>query len=171
MGLPALWQAQRSIFQTVVQIKGRALQAEAELLTAEFKRCGALQDVLLRYTHALCTQVAQSAMCNRFHTLEERLCRWLLASRDRLQTDTLELTQELISAILGSTRSHVTLTAGVLQSAGLISYKRGVVTLRDHEGLTETACECYSVVKEEFASLAQFGEKPGRITISEGNPQ
>ncbi|MFN7927377.1 MAG: Crp/Fnr family transcriptional regulator [Blastocatellia bacterium] len=155
VGLPALWQARQSPFQTQAQIAGHAWQVRADLLIAEFERCGSLQKILLSYTHALCTQVAQSAMCNRFHTLEERFCRWLLSSQDRQRTPTLELTQELISSMLGSNRSTVTTTAGGLQEAGLIRYKRGMITLLDRPGLEKLACECYAVVKREFVRVLQ----------------
>ncbi|HEX4950470.1 MAG TPA: Crp/Fnr family transcriptional regulator [Blastocatellia bacterium] len=150
VGVPVLWQAKQSPFQTTTQITGQAWQVNAEMLLAEAGRCGSLQKLLLGYTNLLCTQVAQSAMCNRFHTPEERLCRWLLAGQDRQQTDTLELTQELISSLLGSNRSTVTITARMLQAAGLIRYKRGIITLLDRPGLEELACECYGIVKREF---------------------
>lgn len=109
-----------------------------------------MQGLLLNYTHALITQIAQSAVCNRFHTVEKRLCRWLLTTHDRVDGITLHLTQETISHMLGTPRTRVTLAAGILQDAGLIRYKRGTITILDRHGLEQTACECYRTVAESL---------------------
>ena len=108
------------------------------------------QNVLLKYTHTLIVQLSQSAVCNRFHTVEERLCRWLLIGRDRTRSNTINLTQEAISQMLGTPRTGVTLVAGVLQKEGLIRYSRGKITITDPRRLEAAACECYGIVREEF---------------------
>jgi CRP-like cAMP-binding protein len=126
------------------------LRIKAHVIYAEFKRGGKLQDVLLSYTHTLLTQISQSALCNRFHPVEKRLCRWLLTTHDRVQGDTFHLTQEIISYMLGTPRTRVTMAAGVIQEAGLIRYKRGKITIIDRDGLEQTACECYRIVAESL---------------------
>lgn len=137
-------------YRTTVQIPGNAFKIKAETLSAAFRRGGALQAMLLKYTHTLLTQLSQSAVCNRFHTAEERLCRWLLISRDRVQSNTIRLTQETISEMLGAPRTGVTLTAGALQQEGLIRYSRGKIKIIDARGLEAAACECYGIVRKEF---------------------
>jgi len=117
------------------------------------RRSGALQNLLLRYTQALLTQMSQTAVCNRYHSVEQQLCRWLLLTLDRLPTNELTITHELISNMLGVRREGVTETAGNLQRAGLISYRRGHITVLDRPGLETHACECYNVVKKEFHRL------------------
>ena len=119
----------------------------------EFKRSGELQHLLLRYTQALITQMAQTAVCNRHHSVDQQLCRWLLLSLDRLSSDKLTMTQELIANMLGVRREGVTEAAGKLQSAGLIHYSRGRITVLDRPRLEARACECYAVVKKEFDRL------------------
>jgi CRP-like cAMP-binding protein len=132
----------------MVQITAEALRINADVLRDEFKRGGQLQDLLLGYTHALLHQITQSAVCNRFHTVEERLCRWLLVVGDRAVSDTFNLTQESISHILGTPRSGVSVAAAALQKAKLIRYHRGQIQLRNRKGLESTACECYRIAKE-----------------------
>src|SRR6266700_2510913 len=122
------------------------MKIKAHVIRADFKRGGALQDLLLNYTLALFTQVTQSTVCNRFHTVEKRLCHWLLIAHDRVDGDTFHLTQEIISYMLGTPRTGVTMAAGALQDAGLIRYKRGKITILDRTGLEEAACECYGIV-------------------------
>jgi CRP-like cAMP-binding protein len=123
------------------------------LLKQEFEFGGALQHLLLRYTQALITQMAQTAVCNRHHSIEQQLCRWLLLSADRLPTNELTMTQELIANMLGVRREGVTEAAGKLQDAGLIHYSRGHITILDRTKLERCVCECYAVVKHEFDRL------------------
>jgi CRP-like cAMP-binding protein len=119
----------------------------------EFNRGGPVLHLLLRYTQALITQMAQTAVCNRHHSLDQQLCRWLLLSLDRLPGNELVMTQELIANMLGVRREGVTEAAGSLQSAGLIEYRRGRITVLDRKGLEERTCECYAVVKREYDRL------------------
>ena len=137
----------------VVQSAGEAYRLPGKLLMQEFNRGGALQHLLLRYTLAMLTQMAQTAVCNRHHTLDQQLCRWLLLSLDRLPSNELSMTQELIANMLGVRREGVTEAAGKLQAAGLISYHRGQITVLDRPGLEARVCECYVVVREEFLRL------------------
>ncbi|MBD2248553.1 Crp/Fnr family transcriptional regulator [Nostoc sp. FACHB-888] len=136
-----------------VQVAGGSLRMEAEQLIAEFNRGGELQSLLLRYTQAMFTQVTQTAACNRLHTVEERLARWLLMVSDRMQSDTFPLTQEFIAQMLGCRRSGVTVAAGTLSGAGMISYKRGTINILNRQDLEDTSCQCYSIVKNEYARL------------------
>jgi CRP-like cAMP-binding protein len=142
--------------QAVVQIAGNAIRVGAPTVQAEFKRGEAFQQVLLRYTQALITQISQTAICNRLHPVEQRFCRWLLLSHDRVKSDKLEMTQELIATMLGGRRESVTVAAGRLQDRGLIHYTRGHITILDRKGLEETVCECYEVVKTEYQRLLGF---------------
>ena len=124
-----------------------------QLLKDEFSRSGPVLHLLLRYTQALITQMAQTAVCNRHHSLDQQLCRWLLLSLDRLQSTELVMTQELIANMLGVRREGVTEAASSLQRAGLIHYRRGHITVVDRPGLERRTCECYSVVKKEYDRL------------------
>ena len=139
--------------RAVVQSAGGALRMRAKVLRDEFKRGGEFQRLLLRYTQALITQMSQTAVCNRHHTVEQQLCRWLLLSRDRLDTDELVMTQELIANMLGVRREGVTVAAGRLQDKGLISYVRGRIRILDRRGLEAAVCECYRVVRDEYERL------------------
>ena len=139
--------------RAVVQSAGGAVRMKAEALQDEFKRGGSFQRLLLRYTQALLTQMSQTAVCNRLHTVEQQLCRWLLLSRDRLNTDELVMTQELIANMLGVRREGVTHAAQRLQQHGLISYVRGHIHILDRPGLEASVCECYRVVKDEYDRL------------------
>jgi CRP-like cAMP-binding protein len=139
--------------RAVVQSAGGAFRLKAKVLQDEFARGGRFQYLLLRYTQALITQISQTAVCNRLHSVEQQLCRWLLLSHDRLQTDELVMTQELIADMLGVRREGVTVAAGRLQDAGAISYVRGHIQILDRQGLEATVCECYQVVKDEFDRL------------------
>jgi CRP-like cAMP-binding protein len=139
--------------RAVVQIAGGALRMRSKLLQAEFARGGLLQHLLLLYTQALITQISQTAVCNRLHSVEKRLCRWLLLSQDRVKSDELPMTQEFISNMLGGRRESVTVAAGRLQSAGLIHYARGHIRILDRQGLEANACECYQIVKTELDRL------------------
>ena len=139
--------------RAVVQSAGLAYRLPGQLLKREFQDSITLQHLLLRYTQALLTQMAQTAVCNRHHSLDQQLCRWLLLSRDRLPSDELLMTQELIANMLGVRREGVTEAAGKLQAAGLIHYHRGHITVVDRAGLEARACECYAVVKREYDRL------------------
>ena len=137
----------------VVHTGGHAYRLERRLLKQEFERAGLFQRLLLRYTQALMTQTAQTAACNRHHSLEQQLCRWLLWTMDRVSSRELVITQELIASMLGVRREGVTEAAGKLQRAGFISYRRGHIAVIDRSGLETHACECYGVVKKEFNRL------------------
>src|SRR4030095_6898865 len=139
--------------RAVVQSAGSALRMKAKVLQDEFARGGKFQRLLLRYTQALITQISQTAVCNRLHTVEQQLCRWLLLSHDRVSTDELIMTQELIADMLGVRREGVTVAAGHLQDIGAISYVRGRIQILDRQKLEDSACECYRVVKDEFDRL------------------
>jgi CRP-like cAMP-binding protein len=139
--------------RAVVQSAGGAVRMKAQVLRDEFARGDAFQRLLLRYTQALLTQMSQTAVCNRLHEIEQQLCRWLLLSHDRLDTDELVMTQELIANMLGVRREGVTAAAGRLQEQGLISYVRGRIRILDRRGLEATVCECYRVVKDEYDRL------------------
>ena len=139
--------------RAVVQSAGHAYRLRADVLREEFERGGKLQHLLLRYTQALITQMAQTAVCNRHHTIEQQLCRWLLLSLDRLPSDELQMTQELIANMLGVRREGVTAAAGNLQDDGLIKYRRGHIRVLDRPGLERRVCECYGVVKGESDRL------------------
>ena len=139
--------------RAVVQSAGYAYRLKAAVMKREFERGGPLQHLLLRYTQALITQMAQTAVCNRHHSVERQLCRWLLLSLDRLPTNELTMTQELIANMLGVRREGVTEAAGHLQAAGLIHYSRGRITVLDRPKLEKQVCECYGVVKREMDRL------------------
>jgi CRP-like cAMP-binding protein len=139
--------------RAVVQSAGRGYQLKASLMLEEFNQGGVVLHLLLRYTQALITQMAQTAVCNRHHTLDQQLCRWLLLSLDRLRSNELVMTQELIANMLGVRREGVTEAAGRLHKAGLISYQRGHITVVDRELLERRTCECYAVVKKEYDRL------------------
>jgi CRP-like cAMP-binding protein len=139
--------------RAVVQSAGDAWRLPGRVLKDEFARAGTFQHVLLRYTLAMLTQMAQTAVCNRHHTVDQQLCRWLLLSLDRLPANELSMTQELIANMLGVRREGVTEAAGKLQEAGLISYHRGRITVLDRRGLEKRVCECYEVVRQEFRRL------------------
>lgn len=146
--------------RAVVQSAGSAYRLKGQLLKDEFDRASTLQFLLLRYTQALITQMAQTAVCNRHHSLDQQLCRWLLLSLDRLPTNELVMTQELIANMLGVRREGVTESAGKLQKAGLISYHRGRISVLDRPGLEARVCECYAVVKKEYDRLLSY-QRPG----------
>jgi CRP-like cAMP-binding protein len=139
--------------RALVQSAGHAFRLPGKDLKEEFFRGGVLQRLLLRYTQALITHMAQTAVCNRHHSVEQQLCRWLLLSLDRLPSNKLVMTQELIATMLGVRREGVTESAGKLQKLGLIHYSRGHITVLDRPGLEGQACECYAVVKREFDRL------------------
>jgi CRP-like cAMP-binding protein len=139
--------------RAIVQSAGQAYRLDARILKEEFNRAGPVQRLLLRYTQALITQMAQTAVCNRHHSIDQQLCRWLLLSIDRLPSNELKMTQELIANMLGVRRSGVTEAAQKLQDAGLIRYAHGHIEVLDRPGLEKRVCECYGVVKREFNRL------------------
>jgi CRP-like cAMP-binding protein len=139
--------------RAVVQTSGFGYRMPAGLLMEEFNRAGPVMRLMLRYTQALLTQMSQTAVCNRHHTVEQQLCRWLLLTLDRLGPKELTMTQELIANMLGVRREGVTEAAGRLQGYGYISYRRGHITVLSRKGLEQDVCECYQVVKKEFARL------------------
>jgi CRP-like cAMP-binding protein len=147
--------------RAVVQSAGQGYRLRASVLKREFESGGALQHLLLRYTQALITQMTQTAVCNRHHAVDQQLCRWLLLSLDRLRSNELVMTQELIANMLGVRREGVTEAAGKLQSEGLIHYSRGHITVLDRPQLEARVCECYGVVKKEYDRLL-----PERATLS-----
>lgn len=142
--------------RAVVQSAGFAYRLAGAVMKAEFNRGGAMQHLLLRYTQALLTQMAQTAVCNRHHSIDQQLCRWLLLSLDRLPSNELKMTQELIANMLGVRREGVTEAAGNLQNAGIIRYSRGHITVLDRHKLEQRVCECYAVVKKEFDRLLPY---------------
>jgi CRP-like cAMP-binding protein len=144
--------------RAVVQSAGLGLRLKAQIMKDDFNRAGPVLHLLLRYTQALITQMAQTAVCNRHHSLDQQLCRWLLLSLDRLEGNELVMTQELIANMLGVRREGVTEGALKLQTAGLIRYARGHISVLDRDGLQKRSCECYAVVKKEYDRL--LPEKP-----------
>ena len=144
--------------RAIVQTAGHGYRLPARLLMDEFnraggRRAGVMQNLLLRYTQALLTQISQTAVCNRHHSVEQQLCRWLLLTLDRLPSNELTITQELIASMLGVRREGITVAAGHLQQAGCIRYRRGHITVLDRSGLESRVCECYAVVKKEHDRL------------------
>lgn len=141
----------------VVQTAGYAYRLQKKILMREFNRSGLLQRVLLRYTQALMTQMSQTAVCNRHHSLEQQFCRWLLLTLDRLPSGELVMTHELVASMLGVYREGISIAAGKLQQAGVISYRRGHITVVDRSKLESRTCECYAVVKTELNRLLSDG--------------
>jgi len=146
--------------RAVVQSAGQGYRLRADVLKQEFEKGGELQHLLLRYTQALITQMTQTAVCNRHHAVDQQLCRWLLLSLDRLPSNELVMTQELIANMLGVRREGVTEAAGKLQNEGLISYSRGHITVLDRPRLETRVCECYRVVKREYDRLLPAVMRP-----------
>ncbi len=146
--------------RALVPVAGNAFRLPAKMLREEFAHPGLLQGLLLRYTQALITQISQTAVCNRLHSVEQRLCRWLLLCHDRKNRSELLMTQELIANMLGGRRESVTVAAGHLQDAGLIHYCRGRISILDRDGLESSVCECYRIVEDEFDRLFGGKRKP-----------
>lgn len=159
VGISAVLGADVTTNQALVQDSGSALRIKTTALRAFMKQSGALHDLLLRFTHTLITQISQTAACNRIHTVNERLARWLLMTHDRVDGDTCELTHDFLARMLGTRRSGVTVAASTLREAGMINYTRGSVSILDREALEEASCECYRNVKIEYDRLFQ---KPKR---------
>ncbi|HEV2763611.1 MAG TPA: Crp/Fnr family transcriptional regulator [Pyrinomonadaceae bacterium] len=156
-GLPVVLGTDSAPLRAMVQVPGGGVRLRADLLKAELSRGGQLNGLLLRYAQAFFVQTAVTAACNRLHDLQERLAKWLLTTRDRAQSDKLQLTHEFLSVMLGVRRAGVTVAAGQLQSEGLIEYTRGAVKVADARGLEGASCECYQVVRREYDRLLGEG--------------
>ncbi len=150
IGIPVILRADRMPYRVVAQLPADAAALKAEVLRDFFDRGGRFQHLLLSYTQTLLTQVAQSALCNRFHTVEERLCRWLRVARDRTESSAFDVTHEFLSQMIGAPRTGVSVAAGALQRARIIRYSRGRMTILDWRGVELRSCECYEVIKEDL---------------------
>ena len=153
VGLPLVLGDDRAPTSVYIQVPGAGLRMKAALFKKELARSASMRTVMLHYAHAFFNQVAQSAACNQFHSIEQRCCRWLLMTHDRMQSDEFLLTQEFLAMMLGVQRTGVSAAAGGLQRAGLIDYKRGNVSIIDRRGLKRRSCECYETSKREFDRL------------------
>jgi len=153
VGLPVVFGDQQSPTNGYMQVPGSGLRIRAAILSEHLNRNASLRQALLRYAHAFFNQVAQSAACAHLHALEQRACRWLLMTHDRMASDQFQLTQEFFAMMLGVRRAGVTVAAGALQKAGLIRYHRGCITILDRVGLEQRSCECYKVTASEFDRL------------------
>ena len=151
IGLPVILKNKMIPYEVTVQTATEAFRIKAEDLQEEFDKCEVLHELILRYLNVLIAEIAQSALCHRFHTVEEALGRWLLMAQDRLNTDSLNLTQEIISHALGVPRTGVTMAAGALQRAGLIRYSRGKIMIVDRARLEANSCECFRIIHEELS--------------------
>ena len=160
---PSYWEVSPRVAAPLVPLAGDALRLPSKVLQQEFARAGCLQRMLLRYVLALIIQISQTAVCNRLHSVEQRLCRWLLLCHDRKDRSELLMTQELIANMLGGRRESVTVAAGHLQDAGLIHYCRGHITILDRVGLEAAACECYRIVEDECDRVFGRKRKPESI--------
>jgi len=163
VGIPVILGGDTTTTKAFVQIPGAGFQMDADVFRTEFNRGEALQSLMLRYIQAIYTEISQGAACNRLHTLEERLARWLLTVSDRRQSDDFPLTQEFIAQMLGVRRSGVTVAASTLSRAGMICYNRGQISILNREDLEATSCECYKVIQNEFSRL--LGNKSGRNLV------
>ena len=159
VGISLFMGGQSTTSRAIVQSAGQAYRLAAAVMLEEFERGGDLQYFVLRYTQALITQMTQTAVCNRHHTVDQQLCRWLLLSLDRLPDNELKMTQELIANMLGVRREGVTEAAQRLQAAGLIRYRRGRIKVLDRPGILQRVCECYEVVKHETDRLLALKQK------------
>jgi CRP-like cAMP-binding protein len=168
VGVPLFMGGETTPSSAVVQTAGHAYRLHRRLMKPEFDRAGRMQRVLLRYTQALITQMTQTAVCNRHHSIEQNLCRWLLSTLDRIPEGELLMTQELIASMLGVRREGITDAAGILQSAGWIRYRRGHISVVDRSGLEKRACECYAVVKKEMTRLLSDVAHPAAESVTVG---
>ncbi len=153
VGIPVLLGADQVPAETFVQVPGEALRMKVDVFKSEVSPSSPLHTRLLRYTQTLINQIAQSAACNRLHSVEQRTCRWLLMTQDRVDSDEFPMTQEFLALMLGVRRASVSEVAATVQKAGLIRYHRGKVTVLDRKGLEATSCECYEVVNKEYNRL------------------
>ncbi|MDZ7953627.1 Crp/Fnr family transcriptional regulator [Nostoc sp. DedQUE09] len=160
VGIPVVLGDNITTTTASVQIPDSAMQMDADILRSEFNRGTALQSLLLRYVQSMYTQIAQGSACNRLHSLEKRLARWLLTVSDRLESEEFPLTQEFISQMLGVRRSGVTEAANILSEAGIIIYYRGQIKILNREALEKTSCECYQIIEDEYVRL--LGNKPNK---------
>ena len=165
VGMPILFGDDRAPTNVYIQVPGVGLRMKSTLFEEELMRSNSMRAVMLRYAHAFFNQVAQSAACNHYHSLQQRCCRWLLMTHDRMHSDEFLLTQEFLAMMLGVQRTGVTAAAGALQRAGLIRYNRGNVAIFDRRGLIKQSCECYGVSKREFDRL--LGKRSIRTLRSE----
>ena len=168
VGLPVLFGDDRTPSSAYIQVLGAGLRIKASAFRTELARSAAMRNVMLNYAHAVFNQVAQSAVCNQFHSLEKRCCRWLLMTHDRMDSDEFLLTQEFLAMMLGVQRTGVTAAAGALQRDGLIRYRRGNITILDRGALERRACECYGVSRRELDRL--LGGKASRRRGPQGRP-
>jgi CRP-like cAMP-binding protein len=162
IGLGLILGGDKTLLRSTVQSAGTALRWKTAALQRELKRGGAVRRMLLRYVQAVWTQTAQAALCNRYHTTEQQLCRWLLASLDRVDSNSLRMTQKLIADMLGVRRERVALAAKIMQTRGWVSYRRGMLIVLDRSALEANACECYGVVKAEYRRLLSRPAGEGR---------
>jgi len=139
--------------QAIVSAASRVLRIKSPLIKQEFDKGGLLHDLVLSYAHAFSVQISQTGACNRIHNMEERLCRWLLLTRDRIKAERLEITQEFISRMLGTQRPYITAALGLLQKKGIIRCSRGYIEILDRRSLENHSCECYAAIQEEFSLL------------------
>jgi CRP-like cAMP-binding protein len=156
VGLPVLFGDRHAPTSAYIQVPGSGLRLQADVLSSEIDRSSTMRKVLLRYAHAFFNQVAQSAACNHFHSIEQRCCRWLLMTHDRVQSERFLLTQEFLGMMLGVRRTSVTAVASMLKRRKMIEYNRGRVTILNRTGLEKCACECYAVSKQEFDRLLGY---------------
>jgi CRP-like cAMP-binding protein len=168
VGVSQFMGGNRTPSRAVVQIAGLGIRMNASFLKGEFKRSIEVRDLLLRYTQALIAQMTQTAVCNRHHSVNQQLCRWLLLTLDRMAGSKLSMTQELIASMLGVRREGVTLAASSLQRAGLIEYQRGQIAVLDRPGLERCTCECYAVVKKEYDRLLPVRGRPQATLTGRG---
>lgn len=155
VGTPIIFRQAKTPHQIMMQVPGEALEISADILRQEFEKEGELKDRLLSYTHALATYISQLSVCNHFHTLDKRICRWLLISSFQIQSQSFQLTHESLSQVLGTGRTGITMAANKLQKDGLIRYHRGQLTILDREGLEAISCDCYQISKEVFENVTQ----------------
>jgi CRP-like cAMP-binding protein len=155
--------------RAIIHTAGHGYRLKARFMMEEFDRAGVMLRLMLRYTQALITQISQTAVCNRHHSLEQQLCRWLLLTLDRMPSNELVMTQELVASMLGVRREGVTEAAGKLQHAGIISYRRGHITVLDRAGLEAHVCECYKVVKKEVDRLLSDVRNPEGVALTTQN--
>lgn len=155
IGMPVLLRQAKTPYEVVMQLPGDALAVSAEILKQEFEREGELKNRLLSYSHALAIYMSQLGVCNHFHTVDKRLCRWLLISSDRVQSHRFHLTHESLSQVLGTGRSGVTMAATKLQRLGLIEYHRGQITILDRPGMEAISCDCYRITTEVFGNYLE----------------
>lgn len=154
VGAPFALRVDTMPYEAMVQTSSEVIKIKSDVIKSELKRHDALENLLLRYAYVLLTQVSQAVVCNRFHTIEKRLCCWLLVARKRVNSDTLLLTQEIIAHMLGIARTGVTAAAGALQKAGLISYSRGRIVILNPKEMEEFSCPCYEIIKNELDRFA-----------------